>query len=220
MSERQEMDVNSDEDQKNRRPGCWIGIPLFLLALIVLPLMLWIIGRFLVVSDPLVISDAVVVLGGDRDLSRLERAVAHYQAGYAEWLIVTDTEENYSEYLSYGQYLKREAAKMGVPEARILLTEMSVSSTWEEARAVRKLMLRYEFASCIVVTDPYHSRRSRISFRDDFKAHGLEARMDFTRDHWYRPSRWFLSGRGWQATALEYFKLFGYWLGFEHLEVE
>lgn len=178
------------------------------------------IGRFLLVSDRLQPADVVVALGGDANLDRLEMAVELYHEGLADALIITETTVTAFTGQQESLYLRQQAAALGVPDSAIYVTEVGATSTWDEARAVRKLMLRNDWTSCIAVTDPYHTRRVKIAFTQDFKAHDLTVSVIYTPDHWYRPSTWFLSVDGRQTTLLEYIKLFGQLFGFENYELE
>lgn len=190
-----------------------------LLVPLLLPLVLWGLGRGLFISQRVSPADAILALGGDVNTSRLEQAAALMQQGMADVLIITETNT-----ISYtGQmesyYLRQQAIALGVPPERIFVTEASATSTWDEARAARKLMLRRGWQSLIVVTDPYHTRRVQLAFSRDFSRHDLQVLVSSTADHWWRPSNWFLSREGWQVTAREYFKLLGQIAGLEHLEL-
>ncbi|MCD4752521.1 MAG: YdcF family protein [Anaerolineaceae bacterium] len=192
----------------------------FLLCCLCSPIAIFFLGRFLLVSDSLQPVDVVIALGGDSNLDRLEMAVELYHEGLADALIITETTA-----ISYtGQqeslYLRNQAVALGVPENAIFVTEVEATSTWDEGRAVRKLMLQKDWTSCIAVTDPYHTRRVKIAFTQDFKAHDLNVSVVYTPDHWYRPSTWFLSVEGRKTTLLEYIKLFGQLFGFENYELE
>ena len=215
------MDSNQNEiiPQTNqpRRRRFWLAgcVLLPFLALLVL----WGLGRGLFISQRLSPADAILALGGDGDTSRLEQAAALMQQGMADVLIITETNT-----ISYtGQiesyYLRQQAIALGVPPERIFVTEASATSTWDEARAARKLMLRRGWQSLIVVTDPYHTRRVQLAFSRDLANHDLQVLVTSTSNHWWRPSNWFLSREGWRVTTREYIKLFGQIAGLEHLEL-
>jgi uncharacterized SAM-binding protein YcdF (DUF218 family) len=199
----------------------WLLVLAVMIVLFVLaaPFILWQAGRFLVVNDDLQAADAVIALGGDTDFDRLDRAVEVYKQGLARVLIIPDTPDATPTGQLYAVYMREAALARGVRAEDIFLTEVTASSTWNEARAVRKLMLRNDWVSCIVVSDPYHTRRAKIAFNQDFRAHGLSAQATYTMQHWYRPSQWFLSSRGVTTTLLEYVKLAGQLVGLEYLEI-
>ncbi len=183
---------------------------LFVLGLVVL----LVAGEFLVVGDELRYSDAVVVLGGS-DLQRLNEAAQLYNDHYAGRVILTETGEAVPgrEDVSYTEMRRQELEKLGVARDNILVTQKTVLSTLEEAKAVRDLMSANEWQTCIVVTDPYHTRRTRLIFRDVLSETEIKVRVRPARDHWYRASTWWLSVRGWEMTVLEYAKLFGFLAG-------
>lgn len=205
----------------NIRPKRWLPVMAVLLLLVVLavPLILWQAGRFLVVSDDLRPADAVIALGGDGSFDRLDRAVEVYRQGLARVLIIPDTPDATPTGQVYAVYMREAAIARGVKSEDIYVTEVTATSTWNEARAVRKLMMRNDWDSCIVVSDPYHTRRVKIAFNQDFREHGLSVQVTYTPHHWYRPSRWFLSSRGVTTTLLEYVKLAGQLVGLEYLEI-
>jgi uncharacterized SAM-binding protein YcdF (DUF218 family) len=192
---------------------------LLLLVALAVPIILWQAGRFLVVSDDLQAADAVIPLGGDTNFDRLVRAVEVYQQGLAQVLIIPDTPDATPSGQEYAVYMREAAIARGVQAEDIFVTEVTATSTWDEARAVRKLMLRNDWVSCIVVSDPYHTRRAQIAFNQDFRLHGLSVQVTYTPEHWYRPSQWFLSSRGVTTTLLEYVKLIGQLVGLENWEI-
>lgn len=192
--------------------GLLLGIPILTIVIL---LLFWISGRFLVVADPLTPADTVIPLGGAEDSSRLEQAAQIYKDGFAHWIILTETGEVYPKTNTpLTSIYRKELEKMGVPEDAIRITEKIASSTWGEARVVRKLMLREGFQSCIVVTDPYHTRRTKIVFGDEFSPHGLDLIVRPTRTSWYRPSTWWMQKAGWNVVLSEYSKLLAYFFGF------
>ena len=172
-----------------------------------IPLALWGAGRFLIISDPLEPVDAVIALGGDSGIDRLEKAVELYQAGMAKAIIISDTQEIAYTGQDISLYLRNAAIRMGVPYRDIYITEVVADTTYNEARATRKIMLRNDWTSCIVVTDPFHTRRAKIFFRRDFKEHDLSVDVTYTSEHWFRASTWFTTPTGVFTTQIEYIKL-------------
>ncbi|NMB87502.1 MAG: YdcF family protein [Chloroflexi bacterium] len=171
-------------------------------------------GGILIISDPLQPADAVAVLSGAKDLGRMQEAVRLYQDKYAGLFILTETGESLENYdSSVSFYYKLQALDMGIPNGAILITDEQASSTEEEARAIRDLLERSGLKSCIVVTDPFHTFRTRIIFREVFADSDIHISVRPVRGHWYRSSTWWMSAEGRQATFLEYTKLLGHLLG-------
>lgn len=170
-------------------------------------------GAILVVADPLQLSDAAVVLSGG-DNTRIDEAVLLYQEKYMEYIILTETEvplpEQGAEYSTLMRYITMEK---GIPGRQVLITRQQALSTYEEAEAVLKLMKQRGLVSLIVITDPYHTFRTRLIFHDVFKNEGIHFAVHPVRDHWYTSSSWWMHKAGWKITFQEYVKLFGFLAG-------
>jgi len=193
-------------------------IPVVGLIIVAAPLLLFILlrglGGFLVVADPVNEVDAIVVLSGGEDHERLAEVAKLYNERVAPWVIITETQITYpGTNTPYTGIHKRELIDQGVPEDAIIITQRTVSSTWGEARIVRKLMLRRGMTSCIVVTDPFHTFRTRLIFRSEFEEHDLNINVRPAAGHWYDPALWWLTAEGREATINEYTKLLSYLLG-------
>lgn len=195
---------------RRRHQHPWLSILLVLvtsiLYLCTIPVTAYIGGRYLIKADDTQPADAVIALGGDAGFDRLEKAVEIYKEGSAQVLIISDTGVVTESGVDAAIYQKNEAIAMGVPSVDIYITEVHANTTFNEARATRKLMLRNGWVSCIVVTDPFHTRRAGNFFRSDFAEHGLTVYITYTAEHWYRPGTWFLSKRGIVITQTEYLK--------------
>ncbi len=205
--------------KSKRSSGCARATTSLLVAAVLLPFLLvlgygmlrWL-GAFLIVADPLQPSDAVVVLSGGA-LDRLDTAVAVIADGNARYLILTNTDERADNGRKTTDYLFSEATRRGISVPQIDITDLTVSTTADEAAAVRDLMQERGWQRCVVVTDPYHSRRTRFLFHQAFQGTGLEARVVPVKGSWYRSSSWFLSRDGWETTMREWGKLLAAWLG-------
>jgi uncharacterized SAM-binding protein YcdF (DUF218 family) len=90
------------------------------------------------------------------------------------------------------------------------LTDQVATSTEEEAEAVKRLLTARQLISCIVVTDPYHSRRAYTIFRDTFADTGIKVMIRPTSHHWFTVNTWFLKVKGWHFAILEYLKYISY----------
>ncbi|MEJ5314630.1 MULTISPECIES: YdcF family protein [Anaerolinea] len=138
------------------------GIGLFCLcsALFVLGAL----GNFLVVNEPLQPADAVVVLSGG-ELDRLEKAVNIIKAEKARYLILTETQETTESGWKTADYLASEAHQRGIPVPQIVITRKVATNTQEEAIATLDILKERGWNTLIVVTDPYHTRRSQLIFQ-------------------------------------------------------
>ena len=187
-----------------------------LIAGAALYLVLWAAGAYLIVADPLRPVDSIAVLSGG-DAYRMQEAARLYKNEVARELILTETEKTQQELesgKSYSSVQKRlDAVALGVPSAAVQVTRGKSTSTLDEAGAILNLMRRDGLNSVIVVTDPAHTRRARMIFRESFRGSGLTVLVRPVGSHWYRSNTWMFRLDGWQATLSEYFKLLAYAAG-------
>jgi len=195
-----------------QKPGC---LGLGCAAMVFLPLLLyfflWAAGGFLVTADPLKTVQAVVVLSGD-DGPRLAYAAKLYRQQEAQYLIITETGERIPEVRSsLADMAVKRAIDQGVEEDRIIITSGKSQNTVDEAGAVRQVVEDHNLTRLIVVTDPYHTFRTRLIFRDQLP--GVKLIIRPVPEHWYRSNTWFLSKEGWRETGSEYIKILAYLVG-------
>ena len=176
-------------------------------------------GAYLITGDRLKAADVVVVLGGG-DAQRVQQAARLVLDQYGRWLVITEPGEVKAGQGPASQTVHGQAVEAGLSPFVILITPQISRSTYDEAHAVLALMEEKGFQSALVVTDPYHTQRTRLIFRDVFRVSGLSVRVYPVQNHWYRSRDWFLSGEGWGATLREYAKLLGYWVSLPSLRKE
>ncbi len=174
--------------------------------------LLWLVGGFLITADPLEKANAIVVLSGG-DEYRLPEAARLYKDGWATRLILTNTGSTLPEGGRYLTEVRLEAQALGIAPSDILVTRRLVSSTRDEAQAVRETLADYDLNSIIVVTDPFHARRTRLIFAQELEGQGRTVRIYPVQGHWYRSATWMFSARGWRITLTEAIKLFSFLLG-------
>jgi len=183
--------------------GVFIGCLGIILFGLILYLCLVAIGALLIVADPVTSVDAVVVLSGD-DGDRLALAIEMHERGLAPSLVITDTSSRAN------RLLIREAVSGGFPEDEIYVTDMQVSSTVDEARAVRSFTQDQGWDALMIVTDPYHSFRTRFIFRRELRGSDIDIFIRPVVGHWFRSTSWFFNPEGWQYAFLEITKFFSY----------
>jgi uncharacterized SAM-binding protein YcdF (DUF218 family) len=137
-----------------------------------------------------------------------------YKDNYGRVIILTETGQRLGKYDTlYSNDIRIQLLNHGVPNGNILITNVKVSSTLDEAYAIKKLLTNQQMSSAIIVTDPYHTRRAALVFRSVFGDSPIKLIFKPVRGSWYNSKTWFLSPDGWKYTILEYGKLFGYYLG-------
>jgi uncharacterized SAM-binding protein YcdF (DUF218 family) len=167
----------------------------------------------LVVADRLRPADAIVVLSGG-SIERIKYAASLYRDGMGQYLILTETGISYPGNPKVATQQARELAMdQGVPEEVILAPEVVVDSTVDEAEVIKETAEASDFKRLIVVTDPYHTFRTRLIFNSIFKRTGITIMVHPTSTHWYDSSTWFFSLEGWKTTFAEYIKTIGFFAG-------
>ena len=196
-------------ETKKKKPGCGCALAVLILLVVVIlfsPLILRGIGALLIYADPLKEADSVVALSGDTG-DRVAEAARLYQKQYASYLFITYTDEPARDALI------RAAVMEGIPADRVIVTEMQVSNTGDEARAIKALAKERAQDSLIIITDPFHTLRTRIIFRNVFRGSGIDVQVRPVGGHWYRSTTWWRTAEGRRYTLEEYLKILLYFFG-------
>ncbi|PKO06641.1 MAG: hypothetical protein CVU41_05950 [Chloroflexi bacterium HGW-Chloroflexi-3] len=202
---------NSTVKSRNLLQGCLI----FLMVILVVFILIWVglicAGSYLIVGDRVILVDAIVVLSGD-DGDRVEEAIKWYEKGYGKYFVITRTHtEDIGEGRTYSEMLMRIAIDAGVPADSMFVTAGESSSTIEEAMAVKVLAKQRNITSILVITAPYHTRRTQMIFNREFKDSEIKVLVHPVEDSWYKPLTWYLSTQGWRQTLAEYASLVLIW---------
>lgn len=201
--------IDQNQPQQHRKqPGSGCSyFALTLVGVVVIPMLLYLIlaavGAFLIVADPLDRVDAVVVLSGGEG-ERLALALEMHQSGFAPNLVITDTDR------AANARLRSEAIEGGFPRSSVYITDLPVESTYDEALAVRDLALIEGWDALMIVTDPYHSFRTRTIFRRELLSNGINVLVHPIEGHWFQAPTWFFRTEGWRVVLLEFAKLINY----------
>ena len=125
--------MKADNKRRKSGRGCaWVILLLIIFLVLSAPLILRGIGAVLIYADPLEDADSVVALSGDTG-DRVTEAAWLYEHQYADYLFITYTDEPARDALI------RSAQLAGIPGERVIVTEMQVSNTVDEARAIKAL---------------------------------------------------------------------------------
>jgi len=170
---------------------------------------LCLVGRFLIVADPINRPvDAVVVLSGG-DL-RIPYAAELFESQEAGWFVITETGKSIPTVReSISAQDANLAIERGVPDDAIYVTALAETSTMGEAEVVRQFAEKERVASIIVVTDPFHTRRTRMLFRRAFKGMDVDLMVRPVAGHPYQSCTWWMDPDLRLITVLEYGKLAG-----------
>lgn len=122
------------------------------------------IGNSLVVQDQLNPVDVIHVIAGED--YRTQYAIQLYQQGYAKMIFFTGGWCIPHGYY-HGAHALQIALEAGIPHQAIEYDDSTVTSTYDEAVLLQKYLADHQpgFQSIMVVSDPYHMRRSQWTYR-------------------------------------------------------
>ena len=149
--------------------GLFSGIALFFLILIFLAFNL---PSWLVVEDEITRGDVVVVLGGGGG-SRLRKGITLYDQGLADQIILVDkSRKDWQHVLDHlCQDCRIEGKNVAFLEgSQTTITDAQLVAEFTDAQSDK-------ISNILVVTDPYHTRRSLMVFKDRFRNSGIEVSL-------------------------------------------
>jgi len=156
------------------------------------------VGSALDVAPAISHADVIVVLGGGNG-DRAEYAGQLYRRGLAPHVIATG-----------GPVGTTSAATAllpwGVPSNVVALAN-GTQNTYQDALATRHLMEVNHWQTALLVTDPYHMRRSVWTFRTAFAGTPLQIQPAPVVDGWFRANRWWTTEEGFAVVNEEYLKI-------------
>jgi uncharacterized SAM-binding protein YcdF (DUF218 family) len=194
----------------------------FVVASVLLaPLALARVGKWLMVDDPLQSARAIVVFGGGLPFRAMEAARV-YQQGLAREVWLTQ-EVIYPEDLALArlgiappaeyEYNRRVLERLGVPREAIRLLDGRNANTAEEVRTIARELKARAGDRVILITSKYHARRVKVIWHAFFGNHP-EAIVRYTPDDPFEPDRWWHNTQDALAVSREVFGLINAWVGF------
>jgi uncharacterized SAM-binding protein YcdF (DUF218 family) len=177
------------------------------------------IGRFLVVDDDPVSCDAIVLLNGNLS-TRAYRAVEVYNRYRAPILIarLADTEEVLLGVIPNISDATRELLiRRGVAAADIIVVTSNrwVAGTWAEAILLCARIRKSGYGAVTIVTDAFHTRRARWTFRKVMRDDKVEFACAATAYSLKLADQWWRSEYGLVQVFVEYIK-FGHYRRLQH----
>ena len=174
-------------------------------------------GKILIVKDPLSNADIIYLLTGDVT-SRPFHAVELYRENYTNTIVVPQHEVNPAEEL--GIYPNPTEAVMkvlhqkGVNKSDIVVIDFNngVTSTTDEAIALRRYVNKTKIKNVIIVTSAFHSFRAKYIFKKVLKLTPVNIIMS-PAPHWkFDETNWWKYEEGLIYCANEYLKFIHYLL--------
>jgi len=162
-------------------------------------------ARWLVVSEPPRTVDAALVMAGDPHYERTRTAARLVVEGRARLLIVTGGEPGPGD---SARSLRAAAVAFGVEPGAIRVEHVS-HSTHEAMLAVRPILESEGVRSVVLVTSPYHQRRTYWTARRALDGVTL---CNHPAEHsFWSPEGWWKDRRTRRIVLSEYLKL-GYYI--------
>ena len=177
------------------------------------------IGRWLVLQDPLVHADAIVILSGNLPDRALE-AARLYSAGYAQQVWISqglspaeELETMKIVYLGEDFYNEKILLAKGVPVDAIRILERPSANTQMEVREIQEFLRQSNLSSVIIVTSKAHTRRVRAIWK---KLVGSDPRaiVRFANDDPYDGAHWWRHTQDGLDVVRESLGLLNVWAGF------
>jgi len=154
-------------------------------------------GKYLVISTPLEKADLIVALGGSK--GRRRDAVDLLRKGLASRIMFTGVDVEIRDYQCEGVF-----------DGEIILPPKASYTTYDDALAVLKATEENNIRSVIIVTSPYHLRRSSFIFHKVFNDKDINLMFYASRDKAFQIDRWWSSYIGRKLVFMEYLGLVYY----------
>lgn len=172
------------------------------------------IGDLLVMQDQLQPADVIHVIAGLG--YRTDYAIQLYKQGYGKMIFFTGGWCTF-HHLYHGQHGRALALEQGVPPEAIAIDESQVTSTYAEVVQLKEFITQSPtpVRSVIVVSDPYHMRRARWTYRHVLgdQVSVLMAPVPFELTPYQR--RWWTDEASRQYVKDEYLKTFYYYARYQ-----
>lgn len=127
-------------------------------------------------NDTVKKSDAVICLEGD-GLARLPEALRLYQAGLADFVVVSGgVNDPQRPDAIPAQTLAEELYKKDIPKEKVIIEAIS-QNTFEQGIEVMKIVAERSWQKIILVASQYHQLRAYLTFLQTMKNAGLKIKI-------------------------------------------
>lgn len=167
-------------------------------------------GDFVVVNEEPELVDVIIVLSGFGMAKRVSHGVRVYKSGYAGRMLMVGG-PSCRRMVSCPERMKEQAVSLGIPSDSIFLEEHS-TTTYKNAQYSLKWMQVNRCKSCIVVTSPFHTKRTKIVFDRLFRNSNISLTINAATDEKSYPANWWQGDVNIQRVTIEYMKLIWYYL--------
>jgi uncharacterized SAM-binding protein YcdF (DUF218 family) len=172
-------------------------------------------GSLLVIDDPLQQADIIFLLNGDVQ-GRPFHAAKLFKQGLATQIVVAQEEDSPAAKLGLypnGTDVAVEIMQqLGVPEDNITVIKIKggVTSTFDEALALRNYVITHDIKQVILVTSAFHTRRTQWIFKKTLADSRVLLEVSASPHYNFDQSNWWRTEPGLIMLTNEYIKLFYY----------
>lgn len=155
-------------------------------------------------------SDCAFVLGGDASTRAVAAAVLVRRGWAAEVLVprtVDHREPSQRIVPAEHELIRRVLLQRGVPNKAIHDLGRDINSTYDEARALARFLDNSPEKRVLVVTNSYHTRRTRWTFSRVLGTRATQVVFVSAPDDSFPAEGWWRSGKGAETIIGEYLKL-------------
>jgi uncharacterized SAM-binding protein YcdF (DUF218 family) len=166
------------------------------------------VGRWLDVGEVPQKNDFVMILNGD-NRTRPFAAVDLFRQGYADKILVTSvkTKERHTAEPITHKYVRLILQSCEVPESKIVFVDSQCRSTFDEAQALRKFLAGQPEGTRVgVVTNEYHTRRTRWVFRRVLEDQMSYVQLLSAKTDFFDATNWWRHENGFVWYLSEFFK--------------
>lgn len=164
-------------------------------------------------------ADLIVILGGGVG-ARLKKGIELYRHEYSNKMFVTGFPEMDRDVLpTHSKWRIQYLIEQGIPKKSLILDD-SAKNSYEEAVAVKKLMLENQWYKVLVVSDPPHLRRLSYIFSAVFEtSNDLSFLLVASEPAWWAGNYWWSNTISAQFVLLEVVKLGYFFLTVRRAEI-
>ena len=180
------------------------------------------VARAWIIDEPVSRADAIVIIGGGLQ-TRTFAAARMYHQGIATNILIARSKLSPTDRIGLTQPERVLAEKVltekGVPAERIQTFGEAVTSTKDEAIALREWALAHpEVKTIIVSTELFHTRRVKWIFGKVFKQTSVKVKVTAIEQEEYTSGNWWQHEEGFIAFELEVVKSAFYHLKYRRLQ--
>lgn len=161
-------------------------------------------GWFIAPRDELKQSDAIVVVSGGETVARADAGIKLWKDGWSQTVVFAGAAADRGT--SNAKVMQRRALSQGIPLTATIVEEQS-RTTQENARFLKPVFKAQNTRSAILVTSPYHARRTKVTFEHEF-GKGYAFRVYPAADSRWARSSWWQRGDTIRLTLSEAGKTF------------